>query len=121
MRDRVPGLPFPDERRLGRRPTGVAGTVRLLGGLPEAARIEDVSELGCRISGCELSVRDEIWLQVGDHEPVRATVIWTKGRRSGCQFYAPVPTLLSERGRAPTVRPDRVAAAGRHPLRIGRS
>ena len=121
MKSRAPGLPFPDERRTGRKPAALAATVQLLGGQPVPARLEDAPEHGCQVSGCELALRDEIWLQVGDHEPVRATVVWAKGRRAGCQFYAPARDLLSGRSRAANARPDRVASAGRHPLRSGLS
>jgi hypothetical protein len=118
MKDKSPGLPFPDERRSGRRPASLAATVRPLHGLPQAVRIEDVNALGCSLSGCALAAGDEIWLQADAHDPVRAQVVWTKAGRAGCRFHAPAHALAAGRAAA-AARPDRVAVARPHPLRGG--
>ena len=114
-------LPFPDERHTGRRRAHVDVAVRPLRGLPLTARLEDVNEVGCGLSGCQLGLGDEIWVQVDGHEPVRATVVWTKGHRAGCRFYTPERSLAAERGAAAVARPERMAVARPHPLRTGRS
>jgi len=111
-------LPFPDERRTGRKPAALAATARLLHGLPQAVRIEDLNVLGCCLAGCVLAAGDEIWVQAEGHDPVRAQVIWTRGKRAGCRFHAPAHALAAGRA-AGAARLDRVAVARPHPLRGG--
>jgi hypothetical protein len=101
---RPAALPFPDERKAARRMASVAATVRELGSTPMQAQLLDISEAGCRLADCPLERGAEIWLQLPGQEPVRATVIWAKGRQAGCSFYAPARPMAAHRtlaGRSP--------------------
>lgn len=91
------GLPFPDERRFTRQVVSLHATVRELGGAPLTATVSNISRNGCELVGCNLEQRAEIWVQISGYGPVRATVIWSKQNRAGCEFYMePSP----ERGRS---------------------
>jgi hypothetical protein len=100
-------LPFPDERKSARKIANFAATVRELGSTPMQAKIIEVSETGCRLADCRLEQGAEIWLQLPGREPMRATVIWTKGSRAGCRFYAPARGIASDRPRPATAPPAR--------------
>ena len=93
------GLPFPDERKASRQLANIAATVRELGQAPMQAKILDVGPTGCRLGDCRLERGAEIWLQLPGREPVRATVIWSRLGRAGCEFYAPTKSLTDERRR----------------------
>ena len=97
--ERPAELPFPDERKAGRQIANFAATVRELGSAPMQAKILDVGPGGGRLADCRLDCGAEIWLQLPGREPLRATVVWSRGSRAGCEFYVPVKSLLDERRR----------------------
>lgn len=98
-------LPFADERKSARKIANFAANVRELGSTPMQAKILDVSEGGCRLADCRLEQGAEIWLQLPGREPMRATVIWSKGSRAGCRFYAPARGIASDRPRPTATGP----------------
>lgn len=86
-------LSFPEadnERALAREPVCVTVRVRELGSVAFEARITDLSAAGCRIKGCDLPQRAEIWLSLAALQPLRARIIWSARGESGCQFYKPL-------------------------------
>jgi hypothetical protein len=86
-------LSFPaadDERSNPRDRVHVPVRVRELGSVAFDALITDISPAGCRIRNCPLSPRAEVWLVIGDLEPVRARVAWSAKGECGCQFYKPL-------------------------------
>ena len=86
-------LAFPreaNERRHERHSVDLQGRVRELG-LPAAAgSIKDLSVGGCRIHHTDLPKHAEIWVTLGQAQPVRARVAWVGSGEAGCEFYAPL-------------------------------
>ena len=86
-------LAFPEadnERAMPRDEVSMEVRVRELGSVAFPARVTDLSPAGCRISGCDLPQRAEIWLTFAALPPLRARVIWSARNECGCQFYRPL-------------------------------
>lgn len=86
-------LAFPsedNERSDRREATRLTCTVQALRGPPSPARMTDVSRFGCALAGCTLRRGDEIWLRTTTLPPFRATILWVRGDKAGCRFYAPL-------------------------------
>ena len=81
-------LPIVDEREVPREPVRLPATVRKLDSHAVAATVRNLSIRGCGIFDCGLAKGDEIWIHIHGFQPVRATVIWARGSRAGCLFYA---------------------------------
>ena len=99
-------LSFPEadnERALAREPVCVTVRVRELGAVAFEARVTDLSAAGCRIQGCDLPPRAEIWLGFAALQPLRGRIIWSERNQCGCQFYKPLGRreLLAVSGRQP--------------------
>jgi hypothetical protein len=65
---------------------------------PDGCEVEvtvlDVSSSGFRISSqAELTVNEEVQLQIGKGKPVRALICWTRGVEAGGNFIDPPEEL----------------------------
>jgi len=99
-------LAFPreaDERRHERHEVSIHGRVRELGSTAAAGRINNLSIGGCRIRDTDLPRNAEVWVTLGNAQPVRARIVWVKSGEAGCEFYAPLSraslrAIMLERG-----------------------
>ncbi|MFN3945020.1 MAG: PilZ domain-containing protein [Allosphingosinicella sp.] len=119
-------LSFPqncNERASPRETVALPGKVRPLGAPAAPIRIVDISASGCRFTAPgAIARRDEIWIEIGHLEPVRALVIWVSAGLAGCRFYQPLSPgdlrRASQPGAPRTASADAVAPArAGHPLR----
>ena len=86
-------LAFPEadnERATPRDDVWMPVRVRELGSVAFDARITDISPAGCRLKGCDLPQRAEVWLTLGPLPPLRARVVWCARNECGCHFYRPL-------------------------------
>ena len=86
-------LAFPreaDERRHERHDVKLAGRVRELGSPAGIGTIKNLSVGGCRIRDTDLPKHAEIWVTLGQSQPMRARVVWVGAGEAGCEFYAPL-------------------------------
>jgi hypothetical protein len=86
-------LAFPreaDERRHERHEVTLQGRVRELGSPAASGQIKDLSIGGCRIRDTDLPKNAEIWITLGNAQPMRARVVWVGSGEAGCEFYAPL-------------------------------
>jgi hypothetical protein len=79
-----------NERRHERHPLAVDSRVRELGAPGGRGRIKDVSVAGCRLDAVDLPRNAEIWVTLGESQPMRARVVWVASGEAGCEFYAPL-------------------------------
>jgi hypothetical protein len=83
------------------------GKVRELGSPAGGGQIKDLSIGGCRIREHGPAQACEIWITLGNAQPMRARVVWVGSGEAGCEFYAPPAPLQSSRHHAPTGRSER--------------
>jgi hypothetical protein len=57
---------------------------------PRGGQIKDLSIGGCRIHHTDLPKHAEIWVTLGNAQPMRARVVWVGSGEAGCEFYAPL-------------------------------
>ena len=98
-------LPFPDERQSPRQSVELDATVRELRSVATRCQVTDLTQYGCRLSGCDLNRGDELWIHIDGHEAVRATTIWAQRGEAGCRFYA---TPVRLRPAQPSIRLSRI-------------
>jgi hypothetical protein len=86
-------LAFPEgdnERAMPREEVYVPVRVRELGSVAFDARVTDLAAAGCRIRGCDLPQRAEVWLTFAQLPPLRARIAWSARGECGCAFYQPL-------------------------------
>ena len=82
-------------RRADRR--RYAATVQFRAGTRRAnVQVQDISELGARVSGVFLVHEgDRVFLKIGMIEPIEARVVWVTDFEFGCEFLRPLnPVIL---------------------------
>ena len=92
-----------NERRHERHSLALPGKVRELGSPAGCGQIKDLSIGGCRIRNTDLPQNAEIWVTLGNSQPMRARVVWVRSGEAGCEFYAPLSraslrTIMLQRG-----------------------
>jgi len=79
------------ERRVA---VSMPGTLIEADGCAIAVEVLDVSSSGFRITtNAELVVGEEVQLELARSAPLRATILWTRGRECGGAFLDPVEAL----------------------------
>jgi hypothetical protein len=57
---------------------------------PTQVLVTDLSEHGCRLSGCALSEGTKVWIEFSSLAPLEAEVIWEGRESAGCRFEEPL-------------------------------
>lgn len=74
-----------------------AASVQFRAGTRRAnVQVQDISELGARVSGVFLVHEgDRFFLKIGMIEPIEARVVWVSDFDFGCEFFRPLnPVIL---------------------------
>lgn len=83
-----------DRRLERRRDCRIIALVREFGRPGKQVAVENLSEHGCRLRGCNFAQNDELWIKFATVPPVKARVVWAHDGLAGCRFHEPLAKVL---------------------------